>query len=54
MLNCAGKIEDGLAAGFIGGINYKPFFVVSVAVQMGFQFLWCILSKIIVSVFSKK
>lgn len=43
-----------MAAAFIGGINPKLLFVVSVTVQMSCQFLWCILSKIIISVFSKK
>lgn len=42
-----------MAAGFIGGINSKLLFVVSVTAQMSFPFLWCILSKIILSVFSK-
>lgn len=39
-----------MAAGFIEGINSKLLFVVSVAVQMSFQFLWCIT----ISIFSKK
>lgn len=43
-----------MAAAFIGGINPKLLFVVSVTVQMSCQFLWCILSKIIISVLSKK
>lgn len=35
-----------MVVSFIGAVNFKLLFVLSVAVQMGFQFLWCVLSKI--------
>jgi len=41
-----------MAVSLIGAVNCKLLFVLSVALQMSFQLLWCVLAKITSRVFS--